>query len=256
MVELVPGVEVVGTLPAVYVRRLRAVVVADLHIGFEEEAAEHGYYLPRIQFRRGFEVVRRALEETGAEWVIFAGDVKHHFSRLSRLEREELDRLFGFLRQRGVRVTVVRGNHDNFLPPVARKHGVEVVEELLVDGILVVHGHKPLGDRYRGRASVVVMGHEHPSIRLRDRLGYIAKLQCFLVGRHQPTGASLVVLPAVGQYQTGTTVSLNPDTYLSPVLRREVRLEELKPYVLAEEVGVLEFPELRLLEDLLVEVVV
>ncbi len=253
-VELLPGVEVVGWLPAVYVRRLRAVVLADLHIGFEEEAAEYGYFLPRVQFRRGFEVTVNALDETGADWVIFAGDVKHHFSRLSRVEREELDRLFGELSRRGVRVTVVRGNHDNFLPPVAKRHGVEIVQELLVDRILIVHGHKPIGEREG--VDVIIMGHEHPSIRLRDRLGYVAKLSCFLVGRHEPSGAGLIVLPAVGQYQTGTTVSLSPDTYLSPVLRREVVLEKLKPYVLAEEVGVLEFPELGLLEDLLAEVTV
>jgi hypothetical protein len=49
---------------------------------------------------------------------------------------------------------------------------------------------------------------------------------------------------------------LNPETYLSPILRHEVDLGKLKPFVIAEEVGVLEFPELKLLEDLLVEVLV
>ena len=252
--EPVPGVEIVGSLPLVYVRRLNAIVLADLHLGFEEEAARQGYYVPRIQLRRALEVLRRGLEETGADWVIFAGDVKHSFSRLLRSEREELRELFGFLRGRGVRVTVVRGNHDNYLPIVAREYDVEIVEELYRDGVLVIHGHRRPGDEYRGRVEVVIMGHEHPSIRLRDKVGFIAKLPAFLVAPYPRLGARVLVLPAVGQYQTGTTVSLSPDTYLSPIFREEIPLGEVKPYVLAEELGVLEFPELALLEDLLDEV--
>ena len=252
--ELAPGVYTVGSLPAAFVEPLGALVVADLHLGFEEEAAREGVYVPRVQLRRSLEVVRRGLEETGAGWVIFAGDVKHSFSRLTRSEREELSRLFGFLRGEGVRVTVVRGNHDNYLVLVARDYGVEVVDELYVDGYLFFHGHRRPAGGYTGPVKAALMGHEHPSIRLRDRLGYIAKLPAFLSAPYPGLGARLVVLPAVGQYQTGTTVSLSPATYLSPVLREDIPLEEVRPYVLAEELGVLEFPELGLLEDLLDEV--
>ncbi|KSW12658.1 phosphoesterase [Pyrodictium occultum] len=250
-----PGIETVGDLPAVYVRRLNALVLADTHLGFEEEAAKQGLYVPRIQLLRTLEVLREGLDSTGADWVIFAGDVKHSFSRLLRSEREELSRVFQYLtRERGVRVTIVRGNHDNYLPLVARDYGVELVQELYERGILVIHGHRKPQGGYPGPVEAVIMGHEHPSLRLRDKLGYVAKLPAFLVAPYPPLRARLVVLPAVGQYQTGTTVSLSPDTYLSPILREEVPLGEVKPYVLAEELGVLEFPELALLEDLLAEV--
>ena len=255
-VELAVGVETVSDLPAVYVRRKRMLVLADLHLGFEEEVASQGYFVPRVQLRHSLRVVEKALDETSADWVVFAGDVKHSFSRLTRAERQELSRLFSFLNERGVRVTVVRGNHDNYLPLVAKDYGVEIVKELLIDDLLVIHGHKPISEEYRGRVRLVIIGHEHPSIRLRDKLGYVAKLPCFLHGRVKSIDAELIVLPAVGQYQTGTTVSLNPDTYLSPILKHDVDLAKLKPYVLADELGVLEFPELSLLEDILIEVIV
>jgi putative SbcD/Mre11-related phosphoesterase len=255
LIELAPGVEVVEDLPVVYVRRLKAVVLADLHLGFEEEAARQGVFIPRIQLFRSLEVLRRSLEETDAEWVIFAGDVKHCFSKLLRSEREELSRLFEFLvREKNVRVTVVRGNHDNYLPIVAEKYGVEIVQELYRDGILIIHGHKKPRGEYQGPVEVVIMGHEHPSIRLRDKLGFIAKLPAFLVAPYEKLKARLIVLPAVGQYQTGTSVTLSPETYLSPILREDIDLRKIKPYVLAEELGVLEFPELELLEDVLAEV--
>ena len=253
-IELAPGVYTVSSKPVVYLPSLGMLVLADLHLGFEEEAASQGYYIPRVQLKRSLEILRSALDETGAEWVVFAGDVKHCFSRLLRSERRELEELFGFLRGRGVRVTVVRGNHDNYLPIVAKKFGVEVVRELYVEGYLIIHGHKRPGGGYPGRVNVLIMGHEHPSIRLRDKLGYIAKMPCFLTGVYKPLGARLVVLPAIGQYQTGTSVTLDPSTYLSPLLREDVDLARLKPYVLAEDFGVFEFPELGLLEDILADV--
>ena len=248
--ELAPGVETIASLPAAYIRRLNAIVMADLHLGFEEEAARQGYYVPRIQLARSLEVARRAVEETGADWVILAGDVKHSFSRLLPSERRELSELFTELQRRGVRITVVRGNHDNYLPLVARDHDVEIVEQLYEKGILIIHGHKK-PENPKGPVETVIIGHEHPSIRLRDKLGFIAKLPAFLTAPYPRLQARLVVLPAVGQYQTGTTVSLNPETYLSPILKQEIPLTEIKPYILAEELGILEFPELALLEDLL-----
>jgi len=252
--EPVPGVEIVSSLPAVYVRGINAIVVADLHLGFEEEAAQQGYFLPRIQLSRAREVLREAIDSTGADWVIIAGDVKHSFSRLLPSERRELKSLFEFLSSRSVKITVVRGNHDNYLVLVARDYSVELVDELYVDGILIVHGHRKPRGSYPERLKAVIMGHEHPSIRLRDKLGFIAKLPAFLSAPYPSLNTRLLVLPAVGQYQTGTTVSLSPETYLSPILREDVPLAEIKPYVLAEDLGVLEFPELGLLEDLLDEI--
>ena len=253
--ELVEGVEVVESLPLVYLRSIKALVLSDLHLGFEEEAANQGMFIPRIQLRRSLEVLRRGLEATNADWVIFAGDVKHCFSRLLRSEKEELSKLFDFLARRGVRVTVVRGNHDNYLPIVAKKYNVEIVKELIAGDILIIHGHFIPNEEYKGKIKTVIIGHEHPSLRLRDKIGYIVKLPAFLVAPYPKLQAKLVVLPAIGQYQTGTSVTLDPSTYLSPILRKEIPLDKIKPYILAEDFGVLEFPELGLLEDLLVETI-
>ena len=249
--EIAPGVITVADLPAVYVRDLDAVIMADLHLGFEDEAVAQGYFIPRVQARRVLSIVRRVLDETRASWVIFAGDVKHNFARLTRSERRELKTLFTLLQERGVRVTVVRGNHDNYLSLIARDYRVEVVDMLRAEWLGVVHGHRR--EDFEG-LQVIVMGHEHPSIRVRDRVGYIAKFPCFLVAPLRGVGAEVVVLPAVGQYQTGTTVSLLPETYLSPILKRDVDLARAKPFILGENLGVLEFPELSVLEEILAEV--
>ncbi len=249
LLELVPGVYSVADLPVAYIRDLDAIVLADLHLGFEDEAASMGYFIPRVQGRRTVNILRRALEQTRASTVILAGDVKHSFSRLTRSEREELKKLFTFLLERDVHTIIVRGNHDNYLTLIARDYRVEVVDSLRAEGTIVVHGHKSLEKDLKG--DIIVMGHEHPSIRIRDKLGYVAKFPCFLTAPLRSREGIVVVLPAVGQYQTGTTVSLSKETYLSPILKRDVVLEKAKPFILAENLGVLEFPELELLEELL-----
>ena len=248
--ELLPGVEPVAEHPAVYIRRLKALVFADLHLGFEEEAARMGYFVPRVQLKKALKLIEDAFNLYDPERVIIVGDVKHTFDKLTRLERQEVSRLFEELRRRGVEVKVVKGNHDSYLVVVAREYGVEVIKgHLVLDGYMFIHGHrKPPREP---RPEVIVMGHEHPSISIRDRIGYVAKTPCFLVGRHEPTGAALLVLPAVGVYQTGTSVSTMKETYLSPILREEVDLRKLKPFVIAEGLGVLEFPELGELEEIL-----
>ncbi|HIP65614.1 MAG TPA: phosphoesterase, partial [Pyrodictium sp.] len=64
--ELVDGVEIVESLPLVYLRDVKALVLSDLHLGFEEEAASQGMFIPRIQLRKSLEVLRRGLEATDA----------------------------------------------------------------------------------------------------------------------------------------------------------------------------------------------
>lgn len=250
--ELVPGLEIVGELPLVYSRRHRTLILADVHIGFEEEVSLKGGFVPRFQLRNALRVVEEAFSRVSAETVVFAGDVKHLFGTLGRLERLELVELLTYVKKHAERVVVVRGNHDNFLPLVRRYVDFEIVDSYLMPPYLVVHGHKPLReDLLSLQWDYLVMGHEHPSIALRDQLGVVGKFSCFLVGRVPAIARGLLVLPAVGAYQTGSRVTLSRDTYLSPILRELAEIETMRPIVIGPDVGVLEFPELRELYDVI-----
>ncbi len=248
--ELVNGVEVIAPLPVLYLRKYRALVFADTHLGYESEMASQGIFIPRFQKKRLMSVLKRSFDLVDVDWVIIAGDLKHKFDGLSRQERSEVREVLEWLLGRVSRVDVVRGNHDNYLPLITKKLGIELVNELLIDDILIVHGHKkPTKDLSKIR--LVIIGHEHPSIMLRERLGVVTKLPCFLLGEFMATGTKLVVLPAVGAYQTGSKVTTSPETYLSPILKEMVDLGRLKPFVYDEGIGVLEFPYLKDIEDII-----
>ncbi len=250
--ELAPGLEVVDELPLVYSRKHKALILADVHIGYEEEVSMRGGFIPRFQLRNAMRIVEEALSRVSADAIVFAGDVKHLFNTLGRLERLELVELLTHVKRRVGKIVVVRGNHDNFLPRVRRQVEFEIVDSYLMPPYLVVHGHKPLGGGSLSQQwDYLVMGHEHPSIALRDPLGVVGKFSCFLVGRIPTLGKGVLVLPAVGAYQTGSRVSLSRDTYLSPIIKELVDVETLRPIVIGSDVGVLEFPELRELYDVI-----
>ncbi len=255
--EIMPGIVIPGPFPVVYLRMSKTLIFADAHLGFEEEMASHGLFLPRIQKKKILGILENVLNTVDVEWIIVAGDIKHQFGRLGRIERRELSEVLEFLSQRVPKITIVRGNHDNYLPLVLRKYkDVELVENhTMVGDVLILHGHKDVLPENINQYKLVIMGHEHPSLGLRDKLGYLIKYPCFLYTKLRNSNTRILVLPAIGAYQTGTTVSLESSAYLSPIMRSKVILEESKPIVYDSELGLLEFPKLGTLFEVLSETV-
>jgi putative SbcD/Mre11-related phosphoesterase len=223
------GIDIVVGTPFIYLEESSTLIMADLHLGFEEAASRglhyslrktSGYYaifLPRVQLKRALEMLKRVLEGIKVKRVVINGDLKHAFDRLLKQEREETIELVKFLRERGVEeILVIRGNHDNFIKPVLRKLDVGFVNSLstIVEGrrLLVTHGHEEVD--ISGH-DVVIIGHEHPSLRCFE----VYRLPCFL---KIPLGEEriLIVMPATGPYHPGVLVNPNPEEYLSPLIRR------------------------------------
>lgn len=212
-----------------------ALVVADLHLGYEDALRERGVELPYEQYGWVKRSIVRYVEERSPELVVLNGDVKHEFSgALSQEWREVLD-LISTLKGLGVRVEVVRGNHDNFLIPILRKEGIEVRDPYLRLGeVLLFHGH--VEPEIPDGVDLIVMGHEHPAITLRDEISASHKFKVFLNGEYM--GVRLLVLPAVSPLAPGTDLlSVGRGDLLSPILRK-ARLEDFRVIVADEEVGV------------------
>lgn len=249
MVSLIEGIEIGGDLPVIYARPIDAVILSDVHIGYEEEMASKGLFLPRVQKKRFMRIYRQAIENFKTNKLIINGDMKHRFNGLGRQEKEDLTEVFKDLKEFGVSVTLVKGNHDNYISLVAEKFdNVEMVEEVRNGNLIISHGHKDVEVEHE---RVYIIGHEHPRIAIRDKLGFSRKFPCFLV---TPTdqGGHIVVLPAVGSYQAGNDVSLMRNSYMSTLMREHSVLERARPFLIVEGEGIMEFPELRLLKDVII----
>jgi len=187
----------------------RTAIIADLHLGIESIMQDYGITFPRVQIREIINDVKNLIKKYSIERLIIAGDFKHEFGRNLPHEWEDVELFLKTFSE--IEIEVVRGNHDNFLPAILSRYGIEIREKIEIEGWTVLHGHIELD------AEKIVMGHEHPAIKLRKG-GAIYTYPCYL------TLENLLVLPAFSPLVPGSNVL--EDTFLSPILsgRRNFRV--------------------------------
>src|SRR5947208_12940936 len=172
--EIAKGVEATRDF-ALLLRDERALVISDLHLGFEGALAEQGVSIPRFQRRVILERLGQMFDRTKAEQVIIAGDFKHEFSKNLVDEWVEVKQVLRFIRDRAKPV-LVRGNHDNYLATILGDLNLPLNARADVGGYTIVHGHEEVSTLHP-----IVMGHEHPAVKLKDELGATVSVPAFLV---------------------------------------------------------------------------
>ena len=224
--ELLPG-------GAVLLTEENVLVVADLHLGVEAALEYQGLSIPRVQTRKIKEYLAGVIQAVSPSKVIVAGDLKHNFSRNLVQEWEDIRRFVEGLVGK-VPLEVTKGNHDNYLAMILREHEVPLTSETAVSGVRIIHGHS---GRLDGR--MTVMGHIHPSLRLRDGMGAPYKDRCFLYSKEN----RVLVLPALSLVAYGVDVlgQRSADS-MSPLIS-EVGLSGFVPLMFSKE-RLLRFPKL------------
>ncbi len=165
----------------------RTLLIADPHIGFE--------------LSRGLRV-RTRFEERLAEFIvkrdpdllILLGDVKEPIGLSFTVKRL----LMGFFSElRGIPTVITKGNHDGRIEEVAERFShVRVVDHLLAEGKLFLHGHTGLPE---GDFEEAYLGHIHPAYTFKGA-GASRKTKVFLrVGR-------FLILPTVNPFIEGFDV--------------------------------------------------
>lgn len=226
LVEPVPGEPVA----VVDLDDERALVVAEYHAGLEVQLRHEGVELPsRADERR--EHLLDLLDRTGADRVVFLGDLANAIGDPPAAEREELVGLLSTLEDR-VAVTVVRGNHDTefeaFLADEDLAATVTPATGVRLGPVGFAHGHT-WPDPAVVDAEAVCVAHEHPRVRLTDEVGGSRDERAWLRGRLDPApfedhhdadlagGGDLVVFPAFNELSGGTWVNEDRE-FLSPYL--------------------------------------
>lgn len=235
---------------ALFLGDIGALVVADLHLGYEQALEDAGVFIPAVQYRLIKSFILEALQETGAEELIVLGDVKHEFGSALRQEWSETLDLFSELKSRNLKVRVVRGNHDNFLIPILKRLEIPLHDPYYIEeGHLFTHGHKELPlDAWSRDIKYTIIAHEHPAIILRDELGVTVKLKCFLKGSIEKS--EMLVLPASSPLMPGTEVNVPRTRFLSPFLKR-VDVDSMRVYAVDLSAGVYDFGTVGLLRRLI-----
>lgn len=216
----------------------RALLIADYHAGIEAG----------LRYERGVELEsaadeRRArlldvLSRTEVDRLVVLGDLGHRIGATVDAEREELAALLDAVT---VPVTLVQGNHDaGVLERFGDRIDAAPADGLRTGRVGLVHGHTwPAASVIS--ADVLCLGHEHPTVRLEDRIGGSRTERAWLRGgldrsafAEQVDGfdpsapglsdeATLVVLPAFNERSGGTWINVPGEGFLAPFLPDAVR---------------------------------
>ncbi|WP_400208278.1 metallophosphoesterase [Candidatus Methanomassiliicoccus intestinalis] len=237
-IELLPDVYAVPE-NCLYLPQEKAIIAADFHIGYESALEQDGIHIPRFQTQTVQDALLHLLDKYTPEKLIILGDLKHDFSKNAEQERQDISAILRFL-TKNTEVILVKGNHDNYLENIAARFGLNVYEQYELAGITLAHGHKNILSR------PLIIGHEHPSIRITDRVGAALKLPCFLYLRAE----QIIVLPAFSPLSAGTDVTrASAKSYLSPILKAvDVTQAEL---IACSDIGLLPLGKLSALDELL-----
>ncbi len=166
-------------IPALMINTLlgnRILVLADLHIGFELELASQGIRVPS-QTKKMLKVIKKLLTKFNPDKIILLGDIKHQIASISSTEWFDVPSFFEELLKDNIKIDIVPGNHDGNLEPLIPRsvfvysaRGIKLRDSKnRVIGL--IHGHAwPSPDILE--AEILVMGHIHPVIELRDPMGF------------------------------------------------------------------------------------
>lgn len=199
---------------ALYVNR--TLIIADVHIGFEEALNRQGILVPRFQFPdllKRMESIFGKLKNKKIEKIIINGDLKHEFGTISEQEWRHTLKFLDFLGSYCENILLTKGNHDTILGPIANKRNVKLVEQVELGEVLVCHGDKIPNDIKKYKT--IIIGHEHPAVSIRDSMR-VETYKCYLVGKYK--GKNLIVQPSFNLVTEGT--DMLKERLLSPFLNK------------------------------------
>ncbi len=205
--KLAPGVYAVDL--CTYLPDVKTLIISDLHIGYEEHLGKQGVLVPRLQFKKIIKQLDWITTHVDVRRVVLNGDVKHEFGTISNQEWREVLKLLDYFQDKEIEVIAVKGNHDTILGPIAERKKLKEVKEIRHKDILITHG-----DYIPSKlAPVIIMGHEHPAITLREK-AKAEKYKCFIKGKFKRS--TLIVQPSMNPLTKGTDVT--KEQTLSPLL--------------------------------------
>ncbi len=187
-------------------------IIADLHIGMEEMLNV------RVQTREMLRNVKYLIEKYSLESIIINGDLKHGFDKSRKQEWEEIRYFVDELKKR-VEVNVVKGNHDFYIENIMNDRTYDYID---VGDVRITHGHKLVDYK-----SMLIIGNEHPTIKIRDEVGAYMVYRCFVYFESK----RVLVLPAFNPLSKGNNILNN--SFISPVLE-DANINEAYVYAIEE----------------------
>jgi hypothetical protein len=199
----------------------KTLIIADLHIGMEHVLRNAGFNIPS-QSRKMMEKIIMLCREHNVNRVVIVGDIKHNIPNVSYQEFDEIPKFFEEI-LKFCNIDVAPGNHDGGIKKLLPKDvKIHSSKGFIFNNIGFFHGHS-WPDENIMKCEYVVMGHNHPVIVFKDRLGYRVSKTCWLRGkmlknrdRYKTTNPEIIIMPSFNKL-CGKPV--NEKKFLGPITK-------------------------------------
>jgi len=169
--------EFIGEGPALVIEGgQRMLIVADLHFGIEADLAAHGLHFKSRSESR-LERLHKIIDTAKPDELVLLGDVKHSIPSLTWQEYHEMPKILNSLRAR-LPLHVFPGNHDIGIERFLHTGEIRPKDGAVLDGVGYLHGHMHPSPALAGH--LVVIGHHHPLLSLRDEVGCALQSPAYL----------------------------------------------------------------------------
>jgi len=162
-------------------------LVSDVHLGKVSHFRKFGAAVPQRAMHKNYLLLDEVSEYFEPQEICFLGDLFHS------VVNKEWNLFHDWVSRTAIKMILVAGNHDIISPLKYEGLGIEVIDELLLDGFLLTH------HREEREGFFNFSGHIHPAIRLKGKGRQSLRLPCFFKSQDQ------MILPAFGEF-TGTHV--------------------------------------------------
>jgi putative SbcD/Mre11-related phosphoesterase len=203
---------------ALYIKKHKILIIADLHIGIESELWELGLHTPSQTSSMKHRLISIS-QKYAPKHIILLGDIKHNVPSSTIRERKDIKRFFSDIQVYST-IHIIPGNHDGninwFLSSNMLLHDSD---GFIFKDIGFVHGHRWPNEQIMQSENIII-GHIHPTIMLKDRLGYKTFELCWIRGKciksklkekyPKANNPNVIIMPAFNPLCGGIAVNKEP----------------------------------------------
>ena len=209
--------------PALFIKKEKTMIITDLHIGIEKHLNKLGINAySQIKFMK--DQIIFLCKKYNPNKIFLLGDIKHNIPTSTYFEKKDVkDFLINLLSYSEIHI--IPGNHDGNINKISPSDVIiHSSDGYIFKDIGLIHGHRwPKKDLMF--CKYLIIGHTHPTIMLKDRLGYKKFESCWLKGeilkklllKKYPNSNNIkfITIPAFNPLCGG--IPLNVDGFIGPL---------------------------------------
>ena len=184
-------------LSALYMPEMKALVLADIHIGKSTHFQKYGIAIPNTIFKNDLKKLETLISHFNPQKIIVVGDMFHAENNSEIQQFKDWKAKYS-----AIQFVLIKGNHDRYYHSIYKDLEVKIIQnELTLEDITFIHNL----EHFKAEG-FTLSAHLHPGVYLKAKARQRIKLPCFAIGEQH------LILPAFSAF-TGLNTRLDSNSF-------------------------------------------